>query len=355
MTGRLVLFLSFVALTGLTARQQAPNAVPSARLTLVRELATDLEVAVTNSRTVSLEYIGIRYSTDQGSSFAFWNRTAEPGRPIAPGTTAELRLEDVGGRIDTSSPPEIVLLEFADGYYEGAAGELQQFFADRAVLAEDLRYWIAALGRMPAGLSNADAANYVRLAGERQKAQQPDRRSATASGVLGLDGVKRPAGWMAQVLASKSQDLEAELRLATRHAERFAQVGMAAPVVEGRSARVAARTMPGIRIVPVLENLRDVPLQAWSIVFRESGRATHSVTEDTCSARSEVPFAGAIGPRESRPLTNGRRTTSQEVPGLTAEVVVAVYRDGHTEGAGDEIRRLLEQRKSRGVDCTRYH
>lgn len=113
--------------------------------------------------------------------------------------------------------------------------------------------------------------------------------------------------------------------------------------------------MPGIRLIPVLENLRDVPLQAWSVVFKESGRAATAFTSDTCSARSEAPFGGAIGPREMRRLTSARRTTSQEVPGLTAEVVFVVYRDGHAEGDADEIRRLLEQRKTRGVDCSRYH
>jgi hypothetical protein len=113
--------------------------------------------------------------------------------------------------------------------------------------------------------------------------------------------------------------------------------------------------MPGIRIVPVLENLRDVPLQAWALVYKRSGEATTGFASDTCSARSEEPFGGAIGPRESRRLTNGRLTTSQEAPGLTAEVVAALYRDGHAEGAADEIRRLLEARKARGVDCSRYH
>jgi hypothetical protein len=347
--------LSLTAVAGLAARQQSSNAVPSARLTLVRELATDLVVAITNSRTVPLEHIGIQYKTDQGSAGAFWYRTGEPNPPIAPGTTGGLRLEDVDGGFDTSRPPEIVLLEFADGYYEGAPSELQRFFAERAVRVDDLRYWVGALANMPAGLSNIDATNYVRRAADTQKTQQPGKPSATASGLLALGDVRRPPGWIAQVLSSKGKDLEAELHRVTRHTERFAQVGTSAPVVAGRSARVEARTMPGIRIVPVLENLRDVPLQAWGLAFKESGRTTTGYGSDTCSARSDAPFGGAIGPRETRRLTEARRTTSQEVPGLTAELVFAVYRDGHAEGAADEIRRLLEQRKSRGVDCTRYH
>jgi hypothetical protein len=352
---RLALFLSLAAVAGVAASQQSPNGVRSARITLLRESATDLVVAVSNGRTVPLEHVGIQYRTSQGSGGAFWNRTGEPNPPIAPGRTAGLRLEDVDGYFDTSSPPEIVLLEFADGYYEGAAGELQRFFADRAQQADDLRYWIGVLATMPAGLSNVDATNYVRGAADAQKAQKASKPSATASVLLGFGDVKGTPGWVAQRLSSQGKELEAELRRATRHAERFAQVGTSAPVVAARSARVEARTMPGIRIVPVLENLRDVPLQAWALVYKRSGEATTGFASDTCSARSEEPFGGAIGPRESRRLTNGRLTTSQEAPGLTAEVVAALYRDGHAEGAADEIRRLLEARKARGVDCSRYH
>lgn len=352
---RLILVVSLAAVAGLSASQQSSNGVRSARLTLVRESATDLVVAVANGRTVPLEHVGIQYKTSQGSGSAFWNRTGEPNPPIAPGRTAGLRLEDVDGYFDTSSPPEIVLLEFADGYYEGDSAELQRFFADRAQQADDLRYWIGALAAMPSGLSNVDATSYVRRSADAQKAQRVGRPSATASLLLGFGDVKGTPGWIAQKLSSKEKELESELRHATRHMERFAQVGTAAPVAAGRSARVEARTMPGIRIVPVLENLRDVPLQAWALVYKESGRATSGHGSDTCSAGSEAPFGGAIGPRETRRLTNGRLTTSQEVPGLTAELVFAVYRDGHAEGAADEIRRLLDERKARGVDCTRYH
>ena len=352
---RLALVLSLAAVAGLAARQQSSNAVPSARLTLSRELTTDLVIAVTNHSTVPLEHIAIQYKSDQGTAGGFWYRTGEPNPPIASDTTGDLRLEDFGGRFDTSSPPAIVLLEFADGYYEGAAGELQQFFADRAARADDLRYWVDALTKMPAGVSNTDAMNYVRSAADAQKGQPPGRPSATASNLLDLGDARRSPGWIAQRLSSKLKELEAELRHATRHTARFAQVGTSAPVAAGKSASVVARTTPGIRIVPVLENLRDVPLQAWSIAFKESGRTTSGHMSDTCSPRSEAPFGGGIGPRETRRLTGARLTTSQEVPGLTAELVVAVYRDGHAEGAADEIRRLLDQRKSRGADCTRYH
>jgi hypothetical protein len=41
------------------------------------------------------------------------------------------------------------------------------------------------------------------------------------------------------------------------------------------------------------------------------------------------------------------------VAGLAASQQIS--KRGHAEGAADEIRRLLEQRKSRGVDCSRYH
>lgn len=237
MIGRLALVLSFAAVAGLAAHRQSSNAVPSARLTLLRELTADLMLAVTNNRTVPLEHIGIQYRTGQGAAGGLWHRTGEPNPPIAPGMTGELRLEDVDGRFDTSSLPEIVLLEFSDGYYEGVADELQRFFADRAERVNDLRYWVDALATMPAGLSNTDAMNYVRRAADAQKAQQPGRFSATASNLLGLGDARRSPGWVAQVLSSKGKDLEAEIRRATRHKERFAQVGTAAPVVAGRSGR----------------------------------------------------------------------------------------------------------------------
>ena len=94
---RLALVLSLAAVAGLAAASKRRNAVPSARLTLVRELTTDLVMAVTNRRTVPLELIAIQYRAIKALPAVSGIGPASQIRDCSR-HTGELRLEDMGGR-----------------------------------------------------------------------------------------------------------------------------------------------------------------------------------------------------------------------------------------------------------------
>lgn len=349
----LVLAGFMAAVAELAGYQQNTGVVTSARLTLVNEATTDLIFTVTNLRNSPLQHISVQFRTERGTQTSFWNRGIEGSPTIPPSAADDLRLEDLAGRLDDTSPPVVVLLEFADGYYEGTDSELRPFFKERAERADDLRYWVGALSAMPAGLSNADATNYIQNAANEQLARQPGKSSATASHLLQLGQTRRPRDWIAQVLTTEVKELDEELKHVTRHLDRLAKVGTSGVMAAGLSATLTVRTAPGVRTVPVLENLRDLPLQAWSILFKESEQASSGFSTDTCSGRTGTASDSAIGPRETRRLVEGRHTTSQQSSSLSAELRLAVFSDGVAEGAPEEVRRILERRKDRGLDCTR--
>ena len=118
-------------------------------------------------------------------------------------------------------------------------------------------------------------------------------------------------------------------------------------------ARLQVERVPGARIVPVVENLRKVPLQAWTVAFLRAGRETSQLTTDMCTASEVRPGQAAIAPGESRRLSAVTRLTEEEVKSFSAEFRMAFFRDGRVEGRSEDANDLLERRKARGATCTR--
>jgi hypothetical protein len=111
--------------------------------------------------------------------------------------------------------------------------------------------------------------------------------------------------------------------------------------------------VPGIRLVPIVENLREVPLEAWSMVYMVSSSPYSGVTTDTCASRPAPVGHGAIAPSESRRLTPLPDFPPDKAEFVTIRLGFAYFQDGYKEGDANETRRVLDQRKARGVDCTR--
>ena len=252
---------------GLFASQQANTTVTvSARLTIVREPTTDLLVHITNLRSAPLAHYAVRV----GNNTISWHRSiTSPGNlPIRTGQRQSHRIAVADA---DSVRPQIVLLGFSDGYFEGERDVLQRHFLDYGT---------------PAGSSISDT---------------------------------RPT------------------------------------FVDGRSATITAVPVPGERVVEVLENLRRVPIEAWTISYPGDGEPGNrsAVRMDTCSGHAMAPGQGAIAPGTSRRVI---RSPPQEIGApVKAELRMVFFADGYFEGDRGEVDEVLASRKARALTCGRYH
>ena len=122
--------------------------------------------------------------------------------------------------------------------------------------------------------------------------------------------------------------------------------------VDGRSATLTAVPVPGERVVTVLENLRKVPIEAWTIAYPRDG-GENSLRIDMCSSYADAPGQGAIAPAESRRFVS---QTPEEIGApVKAELRMVLFRDGYFQGSRSQVDQVIAQRKARGLTCARYH
>jgi hypothetical protein len=125
------------------------------------------------------------------------------------------------------------------------------------------------------------------------------------------------------------------------------------PIVPGRSARLRSEPVSGVRLVANLENLRSVPLEAWSLEEVGGGKVRSGHWSDTCGVPDSRSGAGAIQSRETRQVHTVSRLSPSESRAITVELRAVLYRDGHVEGRRDDMRGVFEHRTKRGLPCNR--
>ena len=119
-------------------------------------------------------------------------------------------------------------------------------------------------------------------------------------------------------------------------------------IVDGRSATMTAVPVPGERVVKIIENLRKVPIDAWSVVYLD-GSSQSTVRIDTCSGHPLAPGRGAIAPGEAR-RTVGAGAEEIGAP-VNAQLQMVLFRDGYFEGLRSEVDQVIASRKARGLSC----
>ena len=119
-------------------------------------------------------------------------------------------------------------------------------------------------------------------------------------------------------------------------------------IVDGRSATMTAVAVPGERVVKIIENLRKVPIDAWSVVYRD-GTSQSTVRIDTCSGHPLVPGRNAIAPGEARRSVGA---SAEEIGApVNAQLSMVLFRDGYFEGLRSEVDDVIRSRKARGLTC----
>ena len=153
------------------------------------------------------------------------------------------------------------------------------------------------------------------------------------------------AGWLAAAILIGGAAFTAERLLHPRTpppAKTLVSRGAAGPLIPVESIRAEVATAFGQATVTV-ENLRDVPLEAWSIdIFASPGDTSPIVGQlvDACCLRALDPVQ-PIAPHETRQFVFNRVGGSRA---FVARIELVLYQDGYYEGFSAEHERVLVRR-----------
>jgi hypothetical protein len=327
-----VVVLGCIAATPLSGVGQDPI-VTSARVSVDLRATPGVAVWIENQRDVPLVAWDIGFvrsgrltgffRSDQSLSTS----THPPGRgPIPPGERREIQIQIGAG----DSIPELRLTAalFADGSFAGAAASLRALFDRHEAQATEFAYWIDVFARMPRSPQSEAFAFLRRHIAERSRAI-PRREFDLSGRIESWIGTSRPDSWTFRPADAFREDLEEQLAAATRHRPWVSRLGLGSMTVEhvtieGVAIQGAARTEQ--EPVAYLENLRDVPLEAWTLAIDDDG----GLGSDACMATDE-PGRGRIQPGERREIQI-RRDPSGAHPLPRVVISGAWWADGHSEG-----------------------
>ena len=329
-----VVSIGVSAIGGSTALNQSTAPITGARLSVQEKVTAEWHVTVQNNRDSSL----IQWQVDALGRGGITSRQSIP--PHDRRTLSFPLQEDR----PTSRPATLNLAVFEDGYSEGHGPSLDEWIAERNERIEDLRYWVSAFMQMPR-VSVAEMRGYLtdRVAErESRQSHQNERVSHKVSDLMR----RYPEGpYIIRPLDQLRKDIEADLIVATR-----APTGEGRPrVVDQVSAAtvVSSETTPSKSYRVSIENLRDVPIEAYKIDTLDAvtGKARGSLAGDFCLADPAVhqPGFGRIQPHETRELSQPFEESSVRLSYIMSD-------DLSFEGEPADRERLLRDREDQAAE-----
>jgi hypothetical protein len=297
---------------------QGDSPVVSASVKVIRKTVPVATVTLTNNRAVPLETWRVRLSSARGArswtseadfngaTVTAWLRGDGPIQAHETRTVI-VRLGAVAPDVTASASMAV----FADGTFEGNAGELTTLFVDRADKARDLAFWLDVLDATPRTTSKeADTFLHDR-ADEYQQIFPRDPNYLRERLTSLLDG-RRPADSVFLQLDSIQAEVGRRLEARRRHLTRSGAIDPSA-ISSAPVASVTVRAEPGTAsdIVALVENGSTVPIEAWRIE-----ESAPPVPVGTRAAQD--PWSAALPSNGVRSDTCG--TTNQIKPHETREV-----------------------------------
>jgi hypothetical protein len=340
------------AVVVLQAAAAAPE-VKGARITLAPKTTAALTVTIENRRTSPIVEIRIgvtsRRPSDGSETFNHYFHPPLPGGrpdhpPIEPNTrrVLELVLRN-GSDVETVAP---TLVAFADGSVEGSPRELAEWRKARRERVEDLDYWVRAFESMPR-ISETDARAFLtaRLV---ERASQAVKDSSTVRSRLQRVLQQYPSGpdvWFP--LDRLRADARRELAALPPEPPTLSTTSGAADP----SAGVGLSWKPSAakEFVAVVENLRDVPIEAYrlEVVDPVTARPRSAQGSDFClGERTPIERGrGRIEPHEPREVFLGS-TVRDGILRLS----FVLFDDLSFEGSPEQRDELLKDREARAAD-----
>lgn len=196
-----------------------------------------------------------------------------------------------------------MLAAYADGVTEGAPADVAEFLATLRPLADDLAFWKQTFEEMPR--TEPEGLAFLASRAADSKRARPDDPSHIAGDVLRWV-VKPPPTWaFYDAVERLENETTARLAVATLPQMDADRRRTAAGETVDRPVSLAVHTDPALsaNIMERIENLRDIPLEAWEIQIQDDPKGTmtsgHAV--DFASVVEEVPPGqGPLKPHEVR-------------------------------------------------------
>jgi hypothetical protein len=327
--------------------------VKGARITLVPKTTDVLKLTIENRRSSPLVecQVGLfARGADKSSAFSGWH--FYPGS--ADGTVQPNERRTVDAKLEFAPGVETArlnLVVFEDGYYEGVASAVEPWRKDRQARVDDLRYWDGVFNLMPR-VSETDLRAYLTSRLD-DRAGRPGQDPNGMGSVIGKlrDVLRRyPSGpdvWSG--LDRLRAETKSELAGLTAQ-----PAGKAAGAVDAvtSAAILSQERAPSKSYAAAIENLRDVPIEAFGLELVDAGtnRQRSGLTSDLGPGQrpgeSVSPRGGPIQPREVR-----------EVPLLNADgaaplvrLAFVIFDDASSEGRAAPRDELLDRRQKRAAN-----
>jgi hypothetical protein len=346
---RAVLVTLATVLSAALPRAQAPttatNPTPAgsttitgARLTVIDKSAKKLLVTIENQRDSPL----IDWRIDSP-----W--VSFGGRDLIPPHERRVVSIEIKDDRPATRPTTVALAAFEDGYYEANGRNFDRWVTERTERREDLAYWVKAFISMPR-VSEPALRTFLSDHVTARTSGEPRMTRHVSDTVQGLmrQFPEGPEIWPR--LDRLRKEVETEYIAATR-----------VPIGGARSGsveRVTAATVVSTELRPstsysiVIENLRDVPIDAFGLENFDpaNGRPKGGSWTDFCVTDPAEP-----GPRNERIPPHQKRDLGAKFgPGPVVPLVklsFVMFEDLQFEGDGARRGELLRARETRAEDA----
>ena len=346
-----------VGLSAVAGQEPRPAAgdvpITSAVLRIERRATPGFVLHVENLRDAPLDTWVISVgSLSRMSDFSRRDSTFARGEgPVLPREVRAIRLETPSQL--PSSGPIVMLAVFEDGWMEGEQEYLEAWQLVRQRRVEDASYWLTVLDGVR-GKGDEETRTVLKTAVVRRRQELAERVTAqiragldafadsyTITNITSLahDESPRPPEWLATRLANYRDELENQRRLMMRPLFQ----APAGPPAGSRATAVAVRLVqePVTTVVATIENLRDVPIEAYEFATYDSPVPTSRASlrrSDSCVA---IDGPGdRIQPREVRSIPLGDRSVTP-----TGRLTMVLYDDLVFEGSIERRDDLLKSRE----------
>jgi hypothetical protein len=332
------------------ALAQAP-VVTSARVVVESRPAPAMMVWIENDRETAIvgwEIRIIREGKPAGQASGGHALPAE-GQPagigaILPGERRRLRLSLP--EVRPTDQARLTMVLFADGSFAGVASHLATRLDRDDKHAVEIRYWIDVFDRLPR--TQADAIAFLRRhVAERARLRvgEPYDRGPDIERWITSSP---PETWTFERAEAYRKGLEQDLARVTRYRAHRAAHGVGSMTIDDvRIEAVDLRQESAGVDDPVIyiENLRDVPIDAWQHRFTTAPAPGPGGVggRDMCG-QLDRPGEGPIQPGERREIPLAIGDLTDALPHVVVEG--APWSDGHFEGDPTWRRRIFDNRQA---------
>jgi hypothetical protein len=237
---------------------------------------------------------------------------------------------------------------FADGYYEGEPSAVEAVRRRRAIVAEDVKYWIGVLEQLPAGTDDAVRAFLRdRIVGravpdsEHSSIQESLRSFATET-------TPHPPGWLRAVLGHLKTEAGRYLAVLERPLTTSNVVPAGMVVSVQLTAGTASRSQS---YNVVVQNTATKPIEVLRFGYLLDGEQHSRRFNRITFGPAPMPGQGPLQPGEAREFpASSTRNPDGSLPRV--EPVFVLFQDSTFIGSPEELREVLEEREQRVADAT---